>query len=623
MNRTNPSSPRRNRRLSLLALALVSAAAWYCLTPAAAVDFTEDEGIELAARVVPERRHDNPGSTRNELRPARGVGHFSAPVSTRLRFAFEVSTTYAVSVPIEQASAETQRNGIACKGRMDLVVIGRRDGEMMTRVQFSEVHMGAEHRALQSAMGHPTLVRLGTNGKVLGLRFASELTPTDRQFLRSCLANFSFVIPLDADETWDSQESDATGEFVARYRRLSADGSANLQAERRKLHFTKMSAALQELPKHRIEGVARVTLSPSVGWLTEVVADETIRMEIPMMPGGLVVRQVANLKLVGQDRVPSAELDIRDADWDGPWSIPGGHTEDLSSASEEQEKDRWLELLDGVTLGALVDDLRSLLAADKFDSRKVHEARVKIAWLLRLRKDAVTEVWHLLASDSNKGDLSGILLSALGKAGTDEAQTLLQRMNGDSSVDREIREQATLAMIQLARPNAELLATLVRNMQTQTETSSFEATGMLILGALAARNADKVSGDRSALESLLAFEAQAVRQGTVGLWLNALGNAGTPPIYSRVGPYLVNDSPRLRGAAVTALRKLKTIRAVQTISRIALADLSVDVRVAAVHALSGRRDTLSRKTLIHLSKKDNHKAVRDLASQILAVANRG
>jgi hypothetical protein len=62
----------------------------------------------------------------------------------------------------------------------------------------------------------------------------------------------------------------------------------------------------------------------------------------------------------------------------------------------------------------------------------------------------------------------------------DPMQTLMQKLNGESSVNREIREQATLAMIQLARPNAELLATLVRNMQTQTETetSSFEATGM-------------------------------------------------------------------------------------------------------------------------------------------------
>jgi len=599
----------RSLQLLVLLSALATAIAFSALFRPDAIELPEP--IPTAIPVA-KQTSEKEAADREKLMPDPGESHYSAPVSSRLSFQFRVHTDYRLSSPVDQPGAETQTNGTTCRGRMDLVVADRRDKEIAVRVEFAGV-TGAEE--LRTALAQPLIMKLGDDGTIRGYRFAGSLTAQHRQVVRNLLANFSFVVPAHVGADWNAVGSDATGSFEASYRRLSAAGSNDVEAVRRKLRYTRMGNDLGQVPEHRIEGDARCTLSRKVGWLTEVRMDETIHVEVSMMPASLLLRQTAELRLVATDRAPFVGPVLGPAGWKGPWAAPGGEAEDLSDAAAAQERDEWQGRLAGVTLADVLGELRMLLAERRFDSEEAYMARLKLVWLARLQPKVVAEIRHLLAAQAIAGDLAGVVLSALGKAATDEAQDLLLELHQDVAGGAN-REHATMAMIQIAAPKPELLRALAGAMQAQRDVSRFHATNMLVLGALAPRNPAKLEGDRTALEVLFDHEQQARRVGATDLWLDALGNAGVPAILPRVQPYLADPSPRLREVAVAALRRLQVPRAVELICDRALRDPEDVVRFAAVQALAGRGDALSRKTIERLAKQTEDEALRRLAEEV-------
>jgi len=626
MQQTTTPTPRSRLLPALAILLTVLAAGWAVLA-------TITTGLDEYSTCLPESRavaaSDEPRvnpAERQEITPGRGTGFYAAPCGSRL--VYEVKADTAFSMRLDKPGATGQQTRIGLRGQLIVHVLDRKDGEILTRCQMSDVrlrlpggthkNMPTEARRLVHAAESATLMRLGDDGTIRGYRFAPGLNGDDRNFLRGMFSAFSFPVAANAKRKWEATEPDATGMFLAQYVRGDASADDIVTVHRQKIRYTLMSAKLNEVPKHSVNGTAIGKLSVELGWLRDARVDERLFMQISMLGICVDVRVSGTLKFSELTQAaPQVDRDV----WDDAWAPASGHGEQVGDQHKAAQRRRLAEMLEGVDLTSMLRELSGLLATGKEDSPELYEAWDKLQKLIALRPEVANEIHELLLAGAVQGLLGNMLLTAVGAAGHDTAQDVLMAVRTNSRFNAATRQVATIAMTQLAKPRKDVLVGLVSELRPEGQFENHDASALMLLGTLASRNGEVLENGQTALDSLVQLEARVARAKKSDIWLDALGNAGTPAIVPHVLRHLDHEDIPVRESAVHALREIDTPRAIEALLRKSRDDASEIVRARAVAVLARRGAAAARNRVRQAALEDSSRSVRRAAIQ--AIASRG
>ncbi len=540
-------------------------------------------------------------------------------------YAFDLQTYYRVEATDEEASQETGANEMAVSGRLELTILDRRDAQILAefivpKLRISSAGSSApaddpEAARMLAVAGQRLLVRFGTDGKLLGYGFPDGMRAEQRNLMRSILGAFAFTVPVDAGKSWETEEFDVTGCFLVRYRRLVQSDETLLAVRREKLRYTEMGEQEGGVPTHRLEGFAQADLSENIGWIAAASIDEGYEMDLAGLPMRVLVHVKGMLELRDTETVVVTSDEI---DWATVSAPAGGHLEDSSEMAQASERESWLARLRGVTLQELLDELTALLGAEKYDSQEAFDAVSKLVWLARLQPEIAEQIEQVLVTGGLRDDVAHWVLTAMANAGTVEAQHVLTSLYENLGLSESLRQSVALSMFDVSKPRPELLAAVAAKLTGMSGGGALEEASLLAFGVLAPRQSAAVLGGRTAMEMLLGMEGRAKRNGSVRLWLEALGNSGSPEIFARVRRYLSDPEVGLRESAVSALRDVDTPGATKALAETALRDASTCVRTRAVDALARRTDPNVAAVLRRIVQKDADPGVQRAAVMALS-----
>lgn len=540
---------------------------------------------------------------------AARVGYYSAPVGSQLRYVLDGHFDYGLG----QAEAGRQVSGIEVKGGVDVTVMARDAEATYAQLAFAGLELsgrgggGRDEGGLGAAAQQPLLVKLGVDGRVLGYRFAEGLTGEQRNFVRGLVSAYLHTVPVQAPAQWQASDADAAGEFVADYTLQPGDG--DVAVSRRKLRYTAMAG--NELHPHTLAGGSRAVLSHELGWLREVSVDE--RSELRMQELGLTVDLATKLSF---RFVSAAQVDVARVDFAAEFLPAAGHKEDLSAGADAHVRSRWEKELANTSLSQLIAELTALLRAEPVDAQAVDHAFQAVSWLVKLKPEVIAELIAFAKADGFER-LVDVLVSALGAAGTDAAQTALADLRRDATANPKLRTSATVALFQVAKPGLRVMGDLVSDLSSAGQLEGDSALAMLLLGALAPRAGDLPIDGGTAFTALLGFETKATQQGRLDLFANALGNVGDQRVLPQVQRLIGHEDARVRAAAYHALRHVETEGSLALLGK-GLADADAAVRADAVVALGDHRSPAAIASLVRAARDDQSADVRRAGVQALA-----
>jgi hypothetical protein len=554
-----------------------------------------------------------PGAAEEPSRdPVRAAdGCWSAPRGSFFRFRLRDHIAMAMRAPDGAAQTSSEQRA-ACT--VTTTVLDRRAGEALLRQQIDDLSFadaGPAEQGLIAAARSPVLVRMRADGRILGYGFTDGLDGDQRNLLRGLLSCFDVEAPREAGAVWDGAIDDATGTCAVRYESLPADG-ARAAVRRTRVRYTAIGVT-GEVPAHEVSGAAQAWFDAELGWLAAVRLDERLDMTLPWCGLRASSHRVAELELI------DAGTAAVDGDLAAAWaraSAPAtGRFEPAASAADDDHRRVWEQRLRGVTLEALLLDLQQLGAAAPADREALAARFQDLRWMIALDDAAARELQMRIATRQLDEAASRAALGALGAAGTPAAQRALAELRADAGLAPALREAATVACLQLAAPEPQLVAGLCADAAGSGE---LRATAMLVLGALAPRASALRVSERSPFEALQAMEAQAEARGELDTWVLAMGNtraAAALPIAQRL---LAHPLPAVRGACCVALRQNASPDAVTALIERALADLDARVRHEAVAALARIPAPAARAALERAAQSDPDAGVRGRASRLLA-----
>ena len=561
-------------------------------------------------------RLDEREPERTLLEPELSAGHYTAPIGSRMSYVFDLSSRYRVEATGEGASQDSEASAMTVAGHVERTILDRRDEQILSAVTLPSLRISSpagpapkedrEAAALLAVAGQRLLVRFGTDGRLLGYGFPNGMNAEQRNLARSILGAFAFIVPIDREEAWETEEFDVTGHFLARYRRLTSSDEALLPVRREKLRYTAMASQGNGVPKHHLEGFAQADLSRDIGWLAGASIDEGCEMELAGLPMRVFLRVAGKLELREARMVTVTSDEI---DWAAANAPAGGHLEDLSAMAEASEQETWRSLLQGVSLQDLLAELTALLNAGKYDSQEAFDAVRKLMWLARLAPEVAGQIEQMLVEGSLTEDVSHWVLAAMANAGTIEAQQMLTSLYVNPGLSETLRQSVALSMFDVLQPRPELVAAVATKLGSMSNIGVLEEASLLALGVLATRE----RAGRVPLATLFRLEDRVRRLGATDLWLEALGNVGGPEVFARVQRYLSDPSVDTRASAVSALRDVNTPEATKAIAEMSLRDASPRMRARAVKALAQRTGSSIAAVLCAIAQNDRDPGVQSAA----------
>ncbi len=615
MARTTRSSSRSALLLPpLAAIATFAAVIWY----RGESDTAPSLATTVATPATPASVADAIAGSAERDTATASRGFWTAPAGSR----FVHRVVDRCDFTIHSAEGGTQPGGaLHAESLVETVVCDRRDDEILVRQIVHEptfllpdgrkVADDPIQASFVAASKAPVFARLGTNGSLHGVAFATGLDGDQRNFLRGTLSLLAFEAPVAGSTVWTSRAADSTGEYDAKFEVRGAADADEVHVERTRLRYTAV-AGNAEVPKHELRGQGEATFALERGWITTVRIDEHTTMSLPMLDLEAITHRRADVTLVesGMVEVPA---DVADA-WRRAVEPVSGAAETIGRYAAGNERRRWQQTLNGVTLGQLLADVERLLAADPVDAKAVDDAFQKLQWLLKLDDAHADALAQQLTTRQLGVEVARVALGALGAAGTPAAQTALTTVRSDASVAMPVREAATVACVQLDDPAPALMQSLAADADG---TSELQGSSMLVLGALAPKAKSALADGRSPVEKLLAMENDAAARGDTATWLLAVGNAAPPQTLSIVQRYAADQNVAVRAAACVALRRVADADAVPILAN-ATSDADGSVRREALLELGRRSSPEARAAIEHVAQHEADVELRDRARRLLA-----
>jgi HEAT repeats len=622
---------RRRILLPLLLLVLVAAVTW-CATgmvSAPELDVASTDGLAT------EPGNDVPQSGGRDDRtraddPTAPVGFYGARVGSLFSWRFHYTTSYRLDVRATENEQPITTTGgtvsLPFHGVLRMQILHREVDDITVLVKGLDVDATlpdeanergtASVRSLCDGLEAWFLVRIDARGTILGYAFQDGRTPEQRNFVRALVAGFFHTIPARRATTWTAVESDPTGIYTADYRVVSPNHDAT-EIERTKRIYTTIGKAAT-VREHALSGRSRARFDRSSGWLAGVQIDESLTMELTEFPARV------NLTVVARFEPTVADwngLDLDESQWPSFVSASGAN-EDLAAGAAANQREQWRAKTADLSLDELLTKIRELIEGEGTRSAEFYRLWELLSWKLKLDPSAVAAAQGLLLGRSLDEETGSMLLTALGKAGSKEAQNTLLAVYGSSRLEAGWRQSAALSMFQLAEPTADVLKTVTDGVRNLRSIDDLDATTVLLLGTIAPRNGAALPNGKTAMAELAGMESRMRDLGRTGLWLDALGNAAVPSVAPLAAKYLRDANPLVRESALVALDQSTAKGVAPRLIAAAERDPSRDVRLAAIRALGRRRSNAGRQSLRNLATSAKDAVIRRAAMRAVARARR-
>lgn len=539
------------------------------------------------------------------------VAGYTAPAGTRLHFDFRVETGVSLrSAAPAAAPAQQTPLDVSARGRLDVIVLGRRADEVLVGYRMSDARIlaagnsTAETRSyvdgLQRALQRGFDVRMDLAGRLRMMRFHGDWTPDGRNFARALATACRCEFLPQAD--WTSDFDDAMGRHSFAY--ASAAAADGVTVTRSRTGFVPPGVAAEEEPDVKFHGTADASFVAAVGWLTAAHVDD--RVAWSWIQGALRIEawQRGSLSWLSSDTVEV------EASWDADFV---DFVEPLQSSPADGDPMRrfWAEKLRGRDLQSLLGELAALEANGSPSGPEQLELLHLLAELIRQDPAAAELLACMVQSARLTGQTAADVLAALGMAGHDRAQAALAEVYGNGLVEPGLRQAAAEAMFQVERPSQFLVDSLQRSLYGLDHFDGCAGSAMLVLGAFANRGAQTADGKTVATE-LLQLEAAARRDGIASVYFDALGNTGSAAVLPLANRLAQSQDPVERAQAVTVVRRVQG-PAAEAILSAAARDANADVRRSALLEVAMSPAPWVLNLLIDRATHDTDADVRRLA----------
>lgn len=539
---------------------------------------------------------------------AVGAG-YTAKAGTRLHFALHLATGVTMrGAPAEPAANSRRPLDVTASGTLEVVVLDRRQDEMLVSFRLPDATITtlgaatAETRdhtdGLQQALRQGFDVRMDVAGRPRALRCPAEWTAPQRTFARALLSTFRCELQNAAE--WTSHFADAMGEHTFAYRAAPADSGLTVRRER--TGFAPRHQEPERNPEVRTNGVATGHFASGVGWLTTAEVDDAVAWN--WLGGALRLEawQRGTLRWHRSDTVPVVPA------WDGGFVDADG-APPAAPAAGDPLRTFWRDRLRGRDVPALLRELAALLAQSLEPSQERHELVQLLAELVRQEPARAAELAAGVQAARLCGQLAADVLAALGMAGHASAQAALGAVFENGLVEAGLRQAALDSMFQIEQPSAALVDVLQRTLRGKERLDAFAGSAMLVLGALANKNARAADG-QGVVVDLLALEAQARQQGLEPVWFEALGNTGDPAVLPLATSMLAQPDPVARALGLTALRRVALPAADELVRSAARDDAAAEVRRQATEQIAAADAPWTTAALVERTRLDADVEVR-------------
>jgi HEAT repeat protein len=496
------------------------------------------------------------------------------------------------------------------------------------------------------SLARDIFAEMSPRGRIVRVLVASDLDTLARGFIFSVLSKIQFVLPEGrgvARGTWQAEEDDPNGRYLARYVREEPNGVAegpslppNLLAFRKtRTGYLPQSpgneALLPRLPTviHPGGGL-RILFDTKGGFVDTIEGSETERVTVSGREVALVESRIA-LRCIKKEAVPAPELRAAAERYMSQSSVSEFVPLSMALSEKESEQDIQRTALGQATLDTLTADLARAEADGLKSDTSLY---LKFKALVYLHPEVSPALGKLLSSAS-PGSLTGdILGGALAAVGNPSAQAVLAQI----ILARRSEPEFVLDLIQdLARVRfpTEAAERAFRELASGTTDRRVYEAALFGLGTMS-RNLKETSPERAAgiADWLASLVRPAMAPQNLDTVLKALGNSGSGKALPVLREFSRDPSSSLRAAAVTGLRFVGPGEADDILAETLASDADASVRAAALLALSFRPPTA--RTLqaeVQAVLKDSSESVRLAAlenlgriaggsSQILAVIKR-
>jgi hypothetical protein len=504
-------------------------------------------------------------------------------------------------------------------------------------------------------LASPVMLTL-KSGTVSELRFAPGMKPSAVNTYRALAAALQLARPLGQSQRWQARERDATGEYLAEYRRKAG------LVHKQKLRYLSLlvpAADRQQLP---------------AGLLPEVVSS---RSELRTSDDGrraLVVELQEELALK-QLQAPMFATNRVSLQW---------ITEEAASKEEQQQPEHMVvlrpdevyrdqasaEMLDearigGMSFEAISAELDALSgqaplepATDAGDGPRREQATQRLQHLIialaaTFRQQPQT-IELALAKIRAGAPNRDALLDALAASGNDQSQLALIQLLDSPHVDRDRRHAAAFALSRTPKPGT----AAIRALSAQLDDEFVGTQALYGLGTFCRllRETGDVRASEELGQLLMRRLAAADGENAVTRTLRAISNSGFAPALGLVKPLLDDGREAVRADALEAIRLMDSPEVDGLIAKRLAADPSVKVQMAALSAIKARKPTAAlvqalsgaaratdthvryratelaaawlerrpelRPSLEHVARQDGEEKIRRLASAALSGASK-
>ncbi len=592
---------------SLLCLLLLGLGTWWALPTA------PPPAVPTGARAAPAAVN-----TPSAAPPAHVAERPREPRSTRawvpgVQFTYELDAEQRIA--FEQKGAKSGAPvRLTLQGELTLAMVGgqgdRLDAQLQVRPsRFTFDSDGADaldansRQQMLASIQMPFYVTFTRQGAALLAHFERGVDPVTQNLLRSLVASTQFVTPVAPQESWQSQELDTTGQFVATYR--PAGGVRRFEKSKERYLRVASAGGLRPLDadmRITVDATASFGLGEE-GWPESVQSREHVVVEsgrdMPTVLGDAQVRltrrSVRNVPaLIGSLEVRRQQL--------GTTSMAA-----LVHAPEDPRAEL-RRLVAGARFSDLVGALRALPRDEKVRGPATAQLMNRLKALFTLEPDAAAQVPALLREEKDRNTYSS-LIGALSAASTPEAVRALAEVAGDARVPVPTRVDAIAGLGMAEHPTPEGLSEL--RQLTQAGDVELDNTATLALGNAARNLHEQKSPEAEALLRELAGSVPAAATPEArALQLRALGNTAQASALPALQEALRDPSPVVREAAIEALRLIPSPVADQLLVGHMVEDPAPQVRRAAIFASSFRPLTPYLPALERTLRTDAVEAVR-------------
>ncbi|RYZ35452.1 MAG: hypothetical protein EOO71_35400 [Myxococcaceae bacterium] len=478
------------------------------------------------------------------------------------------------------------------RGGLTLSVVGVHPDEMDSRfhLQVEDFSFLADGRDVLDATSRPAMLAMleapfyvtyNRQGAALRVHFEKEVGALAQNFLRLLVASTQFVAPDVRQDTWQAQELDVTGQYVARYRALP-DMNGYLK---QKLRYLKLSTVdglrpMDASVKMELAASARYVLGAE-GWPQSIEANEQTRMEssagVPPVKGSATLR-------VERRSVRSVPALIGSLELRRQQLVTSSLATQVFAPQDRQAELK--QLVGNARLQDLIAALGQRPASGSSEGPEAARLMTRLQALFTLDPGTASEVPALLR-DTKEPRTASTLLGALSGASTPEAVRALGAAATDSQLPLPVRVNAA-AMLGLANtPTPEGTQTL-REL-TRSENPQLHDTSVLALGTVARNSREQDASQTDALlRELEAAARSAPTPEARALWIRSLANSADPRVLPFLQEMLRDPLVLIRQSAVEALRLIASPIAEQLLASTMVSDASPDVRRSALFATSFR-----------------------------------